>query len=278
MKKQITIKKKIEIKGIGLHTGTAVKITFCPSEPDTGIIIKSKAGEFKAEAGLVFDTKRGTSLKSGGAVLHTAEHMVSAISGLGIDNIIAEIEGGEEPPAFDGSSYEYVKVLGKVYPSIQDRDKKELIIKEPVVIKDRDKYLAVLPYKGFKVHYFSDFSAFGLKPEDARISIDPYSYSKEIARARTFGFKHEIDTLIKSGLIKGASLKNAILIDNGRPVNTKLRYKDELTRHKILDIVGDFGLLGANLNLLVIAVRTGHTQNIEMAKIIKKQSEELNKN
>jgi UDP-3-O-[3-hydroxymyristoyl] N-acetylglucosamine deacetylase len=197
--------------------------------------------------------------------------MVSAVRGMGIDNVKVEIDGGEEPPVFDGSSFEYIKAISRVSPSIQEENKKELNIKNPIVVKDNDKYLAVLPYHEFKVHYFSDFSGNGLKPEEYSASITPESYINEIARARTFGFKNEIETLIKSGLIKGANLKNAVLIDKGKPVNTKLRYKNELTRHKILDIVGDFGLLGANLNLLVIAVKTGHTQNIEMARMIEKQ-------
>jgi len=271
MKKQITIKKKTELNGIGLHTGDKVKIVFSPAEADSGIIIKNKGIEFKAGVDLVFDTKRGTSLKYNGSIIHTVEHMVSAIRGLGIDNIMVEIEGGEEPPVFDGSSFEYIKAISRVSPSIQEEDKKELNIKNPIVVKDNDKYLAVLPYHELKVHYFSDFSGNGLKPEDYSINITPESYIDEISKARTFGFKNEIDILVKSGLIKGANLKNAVLIDKGKPVNTKFRYKNEITRHKILDIVGDFGLLGANLNLLIIAVRTGHTQNIEMARMIEKQ-------
>src|SRR5208283_2642676 len=119
MKKQITIKKKTELNGIGLHTGDKVKIVFSPAEADSGIIIKNKGIEFKAGVDLVFDTKRGTSLKYNGSIIHTVEHMVSAIRGLGIDNIMVEIEGGEEPPVFDGSSFEYIKAISRVSPSIQ---------------------------------------------------------------------------------------------------------------------------------------------------------------
>jgi len=255
------------IVGPGLHKGKINKIFISASEADTGLKIINAGCEYVITPSLVADTKRGTTLKYKKSVLHTIEHMVSALRGLGIDNAVITVEG-DEPPAADGSSYPYVVALQKAGLKQLKKDKKFIDIKTPMLVQDGERYLAVLPYRGLKVSYFSDFSGYGIKPAEVTEQITPKAYEKMVSKARTFGFKSEIGWLIKAGLIKGASLENAILIDKGLPVKGSLRYPDELTRHKVLDIVGDFGMLGANLNMHIIAFKTGHKHNVEMARKI----------
>lgn len=265
--KQLTVKNTVVISGPGLHKGKKNKIIISAAQADVGLKIINAGCEYVVSPNLVADTKRGTSLRYKKSVLHTIEHMVSALRGLGIDNALISVEG-DEPPAVDGSSYPYVLALKKAGLIQLTKEKKFINIKTPMLVEDGGKYLAVLPYKGLKVSYFSDFSGYGIAPAEVSVQITPKVYEKMVSKARTFGFKSEIGWLIKAGLIKGASLENAILIDKGLPVKGSLRYPDELTRHKVLDIVGDFGMLGANLNMHIIAYKTGHKHNVEMAKKI----------
>lgn len=265
--KQTTLKKSVEISGPGLHKGKINRVIISPAETDAGLLIKNAGYEYVLSPALVADTKRGTTIKYKKSILHTVEHMVSAIRGLGIDNAVIEVIG-DEPPAADGSSYPYVEVLTKAGIKKQTKDKVFIDIKVPMLVQDKGRYLAVLPCKGLKISYFSDFSGHGVPPADVTVEVNPVLYETMISKARTFGFKSEIGWLIAAGLIKGANLDNAILIDKGRPVKGVLRYPDELTRHKVLDIAGDFGMLGANLNMHIIAVKTGHKHNVEMARKI----------
>ncbi len=268
--KQITLKTDAVITGPGLHKGGKNKVTIRPSGADTGIIIKNNGESYVLTPDVVLDTKRGTTIKYGKSTVHTIEHLTSALRGLSVDNAVLDMEGGE-PPAVDGSSLPYVAAIKKAGLKSLSKEKKYLNLKSPVMMEDGDRYMAVLPCEGFKVTYFADFSKHGVKANDVSVEITPAAYEKMVSKARTFGFKSEIGWLMKAGLIKGASLENAILMDKGKPVQGTLRYEDELTRHKILDIVGDFGMLGANLNMHIIAVKTGHKHNAAMAAKIYKQ-------
>lgn len=262
---QRTIKNKFSIEGKGLHKGKKCNITFLPAKENTGILIRNNGVEYSPSVNYVIETKRGTTLRYKKSIIYTVEHLLSAIKGMEIDNIILEIKG-DEPPALDGSSYIYCAKLKKAGIIEQSVKKNFFLIKRPFYLKQDDRVLIVLPYENYKIYYFSDYSKYNIKPQEFSIVVNSDEYFKKISKARTFGFKSEIEWLYKAGLIKGADLKNAILIDRGKPVNTKFRYKDELTRHKILDIIGDFGLLPGNLKMLIIAIKTGHKQNIEMVK------------
>jgi UDP-3-O-[3-hydroxymyristoyl] N-acetylglucosamine deacetylase len=268
--KQKTLAKQAVVEGPGLHKGKNTTVIFNPAQEGAGIAVKNSHFTYKLSPGLVLDTKRGTTIKYKGSTVHTVEHMLSALQGLGIDNCLIEIIGNE-PPAADGSAYPYLAAVKKAGIRTQRAVKNEITIKEPLMLEDEDRFMAVLPWKGFKITYFSDFSKRSIGPDDFSAEITPLVYEKEVSKARTFGFKSEIGWLIKAGLIKGASLKNAILIgEDGKPVNGSLRYPDELTRHKVLDIAGDFKLIQGSLNMHVIAVKTGHKHNIAMAKKIEK--------
>ncbi|MFP4465435.1 MAG: UDP-3-O-acyl-N-acetylglucosamine deacetylase [Candidatus Goldiibacteriota bacterium] len=266
--KQITIAGSALVKGRGLHKGRESTVVFSAAAPGRGIIIKNNNEKYTLRPENVFDTRRGTSVKKGKSRIYTVEHMVSAVRGLGIDNITVEIKGGELPCG-DGSAAVFAKAVLSAGLKKQNALKKTLEIKEPAAVKDNGCFLAVIPYPVFKVYYFSDFSEMGCGPMEFSSEVTPDTYLKRICRARTFGFKKELQGLIKSGLIKGAGPKNAVLMDKGRAVNTRLRYKNELARHKALDVIGDFGILGSGLKMLVIAYKTGHRHNIEAIKKIR---------
>ena len=267
--KQLTLKSDAVIEGPGLHKGGINRVTIHPAMNDTGLVIRNAGEQYGVSPRLVRDTKRGTTLKYRSSTVHTVEHMISALAGMSVDNAVIEIDG-DEPPAADGSSYPYVAAIEKAGLKTLTKEKKYVCLKQPLILEDEDRYMAVLPHEGFKVTYFADFSRYKVPPSDASVEITPAKYKRYVSKARTFGFKSEIGWLIKAGLIKGASLDNAILIDDGKPVRGTLRYDDELTRHKILDIAGDFGMLGCNLNMHVIAVKTGHKHNVEMAKRVER--------
>ncbi len=261
------LKGSASVEGRGLHTGVLSKVTFSPAQSNSGIVIRNGNEEYKVSPGLVFDTKRGTSLKFGKSEVHTVEHLLAAVKGMFVDDVIIDIEG-IEPPCSDGSAAAYVKAVKKAGVTPQAVEVSVQELKEPLIIKENGKYMAALPYPKQKFVYFSDFSAMGIAPEESEFVLKPGSFEKEIASARTFGFKNEIETLMKAGLIKGADENSAILIDNGKPVNTKYRMKQELTKHKLLDMTGDFALLNQRINMLVIGVKTGHEQNVNMAEKI----------
>jgi len=262
---QASIGKVISVSGIGLHKGNGSKVEFSPAEPDSGIIIRNKGETYKLDVKYVSSTNRGTVLKRGKSTLHTVEHMLSAIKALGIDNIIISVEG-DEAPVLDGSSSGFIAAFKNAEVIKQKPEKKAFKIKEPYLLGRDGKYLVVLPGEGFTVRYFSDFSRHGIAAEEAGLEVTPEAYEREISKARTFGFKSELNWLMKAGLARGGTLDNAIVIENGKPVKGRLRYANELTRHKVLDIIGDFAFIEGRLNMTVIAYKTGHGQNIEMVK------------
>jgi UDP-3-O-acyl N-acetylglucosamine deacetylase len=232
---------------------------------DTGIILENNGETYGLDVKYVSDTNRGTVLKKGKSIINTVEHMLSAVKALGIDNIRIRVQG-DEAPALDGSARLFAEALKKAGITGQAAEKKVFTLREPLLLRENGKYMAALPGKGFSVFYFSDFSKQGLAPGEAGIKVTAENFMKEISRARTFGFKQEIEALKRAGLIKGANLENAIVIDNGRPVNGRLRFKNELARHKVLDIIGDFSFIEGEINMTVIAYKTGHTENIKMVR------------
>ncbi len=269
--KQKTIKKSFEIKGAGLHYGGKNSIIFYPAKANSGIIIKVNGVNFPLDVRSVLSTQRGTDICLNNFRISTIEHLLASVKGLGIDNIIIEINGNEAP-ILDGSSKIFCEKFLKNGIIVQNKKKREIKIKQSFLVSNNGKYIAGLPSDSFKIYYFSDFSASGIKPDFWGGKITPEFFLKQIAPARTFGFKSELRTLKRQGLIKGATLQNAVLIDRGKPVNTKLRFKNELLRHKILDIIGDLSYIPGYLKICIIAYKTGHTENIMMVKEILKNS------
>ena len=279
--RQKTIKNEIEYSGNALHSGEKINIKLIPAEADKGIIFRrtdmNDKPEIKADPWNVVSTKRCTSIgkKNTKAEIHTIEHMMAALWALEIDNIIIEIDGPETPVG-DGSSYPFMKIIQKAGIKKLAKKRKIWTVKDPIWLRRGKMYMALLPYDGFKISYTLDYKNDVLGTQFREFDLAHNSFIDEIARARTFGFEKEIETLHKRGLALGGSLENAVLIGEKDTVN-EVRYQDEFVRHKILDVIGDMALNGF-IKGHIITVRSGHSLHVELAqevsKILKTQEDE----
>ncbi len=250
MIKQRTIKTVIHATGVGLHSGQKVYMTLRPAPVNAGIVfVRSDLpppNSVKADALRVGDTRLSTCLEQAGVRVATVEHLMSAISGLGIDNLYIDLTAAEVP-IMDGSAGPFVFLLQSAGIEEQKAPKKYIRIKKTVKVSDGDKWARFEPFHGFKLTYTIAFNhpVFDDGNSSVTINFGDTSYAKEVSRARTFGFMQDVETLRSMGLAQGGSLDNAIVMDEYRVLNEDgLRYKDEFVRHKILDAVGDLYLLG----------------------------------
>lgn len=267
MIRQRTLKNPIRATGVGLHTGEKVYLTLKPAPVDTGIVFRrtdlNPVVEIEAKAANVGDTTLSTSLVKGDVRVSTVEHLLSAMAGLGIDNAVVEVSASEVP-IMDGSAGPFVFLIQSAGIEEQKAAKKFIRIKRPVVVKDGDKVASFLPFDGFKVTFSIDFDhpVFNGRTLNASLDFSSTSFVKEVSRARTFGFMHEIEYLRSKGLAKGGSVDNAIVVDDYRVVNEDgLRYEDEFVKHKVLDAIGDLYLLGNSLIGEFKAHKSGHALN-----------------
>jgi UDP-3-O-[3-hydroxymyristoyl] N-acetylglucosamine deacetylase/3-hydroxyacyl-[acyl-carrier-protein] dehydratase len=269
---QRTIRKERAIQGKSLHTGEEVTLSIKSASPNTGFLFRRTdlygKPEIKPAAENISDLVRSTTITNGNAKVHTIEHVLSALVGCGIDN--AEIElNASEPPIMDGSSRPFVNLIMEAEPMEQEEERQFIEITEPVSVTSGNRSIIALPHDGFRVTCTSADDR-GIHTQHLSIDIDPESYVAQIAPARTFTIYEEIEELLKIGKIQGGSLDSAIVIKGDKVLSKEpLRFEDEFVRHKILDIVGDFSLLGKSLKAHIIAVRPGHSLNSQLvAKII----------
>ncbi len=267
MIKQRTLKNAIRATGVGLHTGQKIYLTLLPAPIDSGIIFRrvdlDPVVEIAAKAENVGDTTLSTTLNKGDVRVSTVEHLLSAMAGMGIDNAIVEVSA-PEVPIMDGSAGPFVFLIQSAGIEEQEAAKKFIRIKRPVVVEDGDKTASFLPFDGFKVSFSIDFDhpVFKGRTLSAAVDFSSTSFVKEVSRARTFGFMHEIEYLRSKGLAKGGSVDNAIVVDEYRILNEDgLRYEDEFVKHKILDAIGDLYLLGNGLIGAFKAHKSGHALN-----------------
>jgi UDP-3-O-[3-hydroxymyristoyl] N-acetylglucosamine deacetylase len=267
MIRQRTLKNEIKATGVGLHTGEKVYLTLKPAPEDHGIVFRridlDPIVEIAAKAENVGETTLSTSLVSGDAKVSTVEHLLSAMAGLGIDNAIVDVTA-PEVPIMDGSAGPFVFLIQSAGIREQAAAKKFIRIKKEVTVKDGEKIASFKPFNGFKVSFSIDFDHPVFKDRALESSIDfsTTSFVKEVSRARTFGFMHEIEYLRSKGLAKGGSMDNAIVVDEYRVLNEDgLRYEDEFVKHKILDAIGDLYLLGNSLIGEFCAHKSGHALN-----------------
>lgn len=269
---QRTIRKERAIRGKSLHTGEEVSLTLKPALPNSGFLFRRTdlygKPEIKPTFENITDLVRSTTITNGNAKVHTIEHVLSALVGCGIDNAEIELDASE-PPIMDGSSRPFVSLIMEAEPIEQEAERKFIEITEPVSVTSGNRSIIALPYDGFRVTCTSADDR-GIHVQHLSIDLDAESYVAQIAPARTFTIYEEIEELLKIGKIQGGSLDSAIVIKGDKVLSKEpLRFDDEFVRHKILDIVGDFSLLGKRLKAHVIAVRPGHALNSELvAKII----------
>lgn len=298
---QRTIANPVSMSGIGLHTGTECTMTFKPAAENTGIrFVRVDLGgnpEIPAVAEHVVDVSRGTTIGIGEAKVHTVEHVLAAIVGLQIDNIIIELDG-IEPPVGDGSALPYVEVLQQAGFVQQEAPKDYLVIDETVMYHNEEKQIDIvaLPLDGYRITVMVDYQNPALGSQHTGLFDLEKEFVNEFAPARTFCFLSEVEALANNGLIKGGDLDNAVVIvdhnlndselkelgkkigitenfvlgEHGILNNKQLRFKNEPVRHKLLDLMGDLALIGAPIKAQILAARPGHRANVEFAKQIRK--------
>lgn len=268
MRSQRTIRREVSFEGIGLHTGKLSKVTLRPAPRDAGVTFVriDKAAVIKAHVGSVIDTAFATTIGNNGIKIKTVEHMLAALAGLGIDNIIIEV-AGPEIPICDGSSTELITLILKAGIAKQGKKRPYLRIKRPFIFEDGHSSIAALPYNGTRITYSISFSHNGVGEQRLSIDLNEETFASQIAPARTFGFLKDIEYLRTNGLAKGGSLDNAIVLgENGILNTTGLRFSDEFVRHKILDAIGDFSLIGFPIYGHLIVSKSGHSSNVRFLK------------
>jgi UDP-3-O-[3-hydroxymyristoyl] N-acetylglucosamine deacetylase len=269
--KQKTLKKSVVFSGQGLHSGIKTGVVLHPLPPNSGVLFSGISADATVPAHLdyVGSTGYATSLRGKGIVVGTVEHFLAVLHSYGIGNLLVKIQG--EIPIMDGSALEFCRLIEEAGIEEQEEEWSEIAIDRTYRVGDKNgESISVEPAETFSVKYVLNYpEPVGIQ-EHTYVSHDPDSFKGEIAPARTFGFLKDIEQLEKVGLVNGGRLSNCILIDNERVINTELRFPNEFARHKILDIIGDFYLLGRPMRGAVTARMTGHTDNIALLREIRK--------
>ena len=267
MIKQRTLKNIIRATGVGLHTGEKVYLTLRPAAPNTGVVFRrvdlAQPVDIKADPYQVGDTRLSSCLERDGVRVSTVEHLMSALAGLGIDNVYVDVSA-PEVPIMDGSAGPFVFLLQSAGIEEQAAAKKFIRILKTVEVSDGDKSARFEPHNGFKIEFSIDFDhpVFENSAKSVCVDFATTSYIKEVSRARTFGFMHEVEWMRGQGLALGGSLDNAIVLDEYRVLNNDgLRYDDEFVKHKVLDAIGDLYLLGHPVIGAFTAHKSGHALN-----------------
>jgi len=272
--KQRTLSREVSVVGTGLHTGEPVKLTLKPAPAGSGLVFKrtdlTGQPEIKPRVAQVTDLVRNTTIQEGHTKINLVEHVLSALTGCGIDNVVIEMNASE-PPIMDGSAKPFVDMILEGEPIEQDSDREYYVLHEPVSISRGDSSVIALPHDGFKITCTSADDR-GIHTQHLTLDIDPDVYITQIAASRTFTIFEDIEELLKLGKIKGGSLDCAIVIKGDKIISKDpLRFKDEFVRHKILDIIGDLTLLGMPLKAHIIATRPGHAINAGFTQLVADQ-------
>jgi UDP-3-O-[3-hydroxymyristoyl] N-acetylglucosamine deacetylase len=274
MLKQRTLKTVIRASGVGLHGGVKVNMTLRPAAPDTGIVFRRvdlpEPKDIPARAVLVGDTRMCSCLEVDGVKVGTIEHLMSALAGLGIDNAWVDLDA-PEVPILDGSAAPFIFLIQSAGIEEQNAPKRFIRVKEPIEVRDGDKWARFEPYDGYRLSFSIVFNhpAIDKSAQRAEMDFAEHSYIREIARARTFGFMQEVEFLRENGLALGGGLENAIVLDEFRVLNQDgLRYGDEFVKHKILDAVGDLYLVGHPLLAAYSSHKGGHALNNMLARAL----------
>lgn len=267
---QRTLAKKVNVTGIGIHSGKKVKMVLHPAAADTGIrFVRSdlkNAAELLASASTVGATENNTTLGEGQNAVHTVEHLLSVFYGLGIDNVLVEIDG-PEVPIMDGSGASFVFLLKETGIANLSASKKFLVVLEPIRVEVEDKWATIEPCDRLIIDSTIVFAHSKIKQQQKIFEFSCENYIAEISRARTFGLLRDVDMLKRKGLIKGGSLDNAIVLDDFKVMNPEgLRFQDEFVRHKILDTIGDISLLGHEIAAKVTTFKSGHNLHNKLCR------------
>lgn len=274
MLKQRTLKSLIRATGVGLHSGAKVNLVLRPAAPDTGVVFRrvdlDPPVDLPTDPQAVVDTRLCSGLAKGEVKVATIEHLMSALAGLGIDNVYVDVDAAEIP-ILDGSAGPFVFLLQSAGIEEQNAPKRFIRVKRRVEVKDGDKWARLDPYDGFKLTFTIEFNHPAIDRTVSTVSVDfaEQSYSKEVARARTFGFMQDVEYMRSNGLALGGSLENAIVMDEYRVLNADgLRFADEFAKHKVLDAIGDLYIAGHPLLASFSAHKSGHALNNDLLRAL----------
>jgi UDP-3-O-[3-hydroxymyristoyl] N-acetylglucosamine deacetylase len=270
LKHQRTLRGEIHFSGIGLHTGYSVQLMLVPAPPDTGIRFRRtdlKNFEIEAVRAHVAKVSYATTLMKKGVMISTVEHLLSALYGLGVDNLYLDINS-LEVPILDGSCRQFVEEIQRVGIVDQKAPRSYIVIKKPIEVRQGDKVAGVYPDPVPRATYIIDFEHSAIGHQEVQMELTPESYSRELGSARTFGFVSDIEYLKSLGLIRGGSLENAVVLDTSGIVNNHLRFPNEFVRHKLLDLLGDISLTGRPIIGHLYAARAGHAIHTALAEKI----------
>ena len=269
-----TIAAPLEFAGVGLHSGAPVTMRLLPAPAGSGIVFRRTDldnFEIPANGRNVAKVSYATSLMRQSVLISTTEHLLSACIGMGVDNVIVELDN-LELPILDGSALPYVEAIESVGIREQRRKRETLRVLHPVEVREGEKFIGVYPGQGYRISYTIDFPA-PIGQQNTCIDLAAETYGSEIAPARTFGYKADESKLRDMGLIRGASPENAIILGANGPENGPLRFPDEYVRHKVLDLIGDLALAGRRIEGHVVAVRAGHAMHTAfVARLLKDRS------
>jgi UDP-3-O-[3-hydroxymyristoyl] N-acetylglucosamine deacetylase len=274
MLRQRTLKSLIRATGVGLHTGAKVTLALRPAQPETGIVFRrvdlAQPVDVPARPELVGETRLCSCLVQGTVKIYTVEHLMSALAGLGVDNVYVDLDG-PEVPIMDGSAAPFVLLLQQAGLVEQNAPKRFLRVTKRVEVSDGDKRAAIEPYDGFRLSFSIVYDHPVIEKSSTSLTVDfaETSYLREVARARTYGFMQDVEQLHEAGLARGGGLENAVVLDEYRVLNAEgLRFADEFIRHKILDAIGDLYLLGRPLLGAFSAHKSGHSLNNRLLRAL----------
>ncbi|MCX7946021.1 MAG: UDP-3-O-acyl-N-acetylglucosamine deacetylase [Hydrogenophilus sp.] len=274
MERQQTVARSVGVVGIGLHTGRKVALRLHPAPPGTGVRLVrvdcTPPVEIALRAETVTMTRLCTGVAQNGVSIATVEHLLSALSGVGVDNVIVEVDG-PEVPIMDGSAAPFVWLLEEAGLALQEPPRRFLRVVKPVKVVEEGRWACLSPYDGFRVTFTIDFSHPAIRASGCSVSFErgKEDYLAAIGRARTFGFVHEVEALRGMGLARGGSFENAIVLDEFRVLNPEgLRYSDEFARHKVLDAIGDLAVAGAPLLAHYEGYKSGHALNNRLLRAL----------
>ncbi|MCA9323221.1 MAG: UDP-3-O-[3-hydroxymyristoyl] N-acetylglucosamine deacetylase [Planctomycetes bacterium] len=280
MRNQRTIRQSVSLSGRGIHSGHDVTMKLEPAESDFGIVFQRVDLPGKprvpADHRHAVQRQRQTVLYADGAEVQTIEHFMSAAAGLQIDNLLVSLDG-PELPAVDGSAAEFVRILDEAEAVEQKRPRKCFALDRTVVVEHEDSYIVAFPSQdGLKVSYTLDYPVGSHLPsQHVSFVVDPSTYRDQVAQARTFCLESEARALREAGFGQGADYDNTLVVGKDGVIKNELRFDDEFARHKVMDLVGDLGLLGADLSAHVVATKTGHATNVKLVRELRRRLEEL---
>ncbi len=280
---QKTLKKEVSVKGIGLHSGTEARMTFAPAPINTGLVfvVQGETGDVEIPA-LVenvtseHDLVRATTLAKDGVTIHTVEHVLAALAGMGISNCYIRLQGGEPPMAACGSSRGYVEMIDEAGIEPQGIPALYYKVNRPVTLRNGDVEITAEPAEHFTVSFTVDYDDPGIGLQAATFEVRPWIFRDEIAPARTFALMRDVAQLQEIGLVKGGSVENALVFEDGKLAgDQELRFPDECVRHKILDLIGDLALLGMPIQGHVKARFSGHATNVDFTRLLAKSERRM---